>query len=349
MWRRLGNFETRVLGDEIRDTSIKQPVYVTSLPRSGTTIVTEMLENHPGLTSHHYSDFPNVWTPYWRNHLLQKSRREAPRVEERAHRDRIQISNDSPEAVEEVLWMHYFPGWIHEDRSHVLDSSHRNHAFDDYYQAHIQKLLTVRGSERYLAKGNYNIARLKYLLDLFPDARFLVLLRDPVSHIASLAKQHDLFLAADREDPRVSRQLAMSGHHEFGPGRRLVHFGDDKAVAAIRDCWARGLETEGWARYWAQTYDHLEKQLRDNEDLRKAVLLFRYEDLCEHSLEVIDSILSHCALEAGSFTAQRKEYEERLSEPDYYQPAFSEKELETIQAHCGPVLAALQKHCLNPV
>jgi hypothetical protein len=103
LWRRLGNLESQVLGEEIGNIDIDRPVYVTSLARAGTTIITEMLERHPNLTSHHYSDFPNVWTPYWRNHLLQQTRRTAPPVQERAHKDRIQVSNDSPEAVEEVL------------------------------------------------------------------------------------------------------------------------------------------------------------------------------------------------------------------------------------------------------
>ena len=87
---------------------VDRPVYIASLPRSGTTILTEMLEQHPDLTCHRYSDFPNVWTPYWRNYLLRENpdpvRRE---MRERAHKDRIEVSNDSPEAVEEVLWMSF--------------------------------------------------------------------------------------------------------------------------------------------------------------------------------------------------------------------------------------------------
>ena len=88
-----------------------------------TTIVTEMLERHPDVTSHRYSDFPNVWTPYWRNHLLQQTRREAPKAEERAHKDRIRVSNDSPEAVEEVLWMHFFRDIHDEAQNQVLEAS----------------------------------------------------------------------------------------------------------------------------------------------------------------------------------------------------------------------------------
>lgn len=349
LWRRLGNLETKILGDELAGIEIEAPIYVTSLARAGTTIVTEMLERHPDVTSHRYSDFPNIWTPYWRNDLLQKTRRETPRLQERAHRDRIRVSNDSPEAVEEVLWMHFFPGWHGGRQNQVLDGSRRDAGFDAFYRDHIRKLLAVRGARRYLAKGNYNIARLAYIRELFPDARFLVPLRDPVQHIASLAKQHTLFLRASEQDPRTPRQLAMSGHFEFGPGRLLVHFGDDRAANAIRACWFEGREVEGWARYWASTWRHLERQLNDDAELRAAVLLFRYEDLCRTSGPVIDALLGHCGLDAASFGTIRADYEQRLSLPNYYRSGFSDADLETIHRHCDGVLEDIRVHCQGPV
>jgi len=349
LWRRLGNLETSVLADEIGGIAIDRPLYVTSLARAGTTIVTEMLERHPDVTSHRYSDFPNCWTPYWRNHLLRATRRETPALQERAHHDRIQVSNDSPEAVEEVLWMYFFPG-AHDSRaSVVLGNSTSNPAFEDFYRAHVRKLLAVRGCSRYLAKGNYNITRLAYLRRLFPDARFVIPLRDPVHHIASLAKQHALFTSASAEDPRVARLLALSGHFEFGPQRQYVHCGDDAAAQAIGACWADGREVEGWARYWASTYSLLARQLEDSPGLPDAVLLFRYEDLCEHAEAVIDALLAHCGLDAGAFAETRAEFSQRLSLPDYYRPGFSEAETELIGTLCGPVLDRLGAHCLQAV
>lgn len=349
LWRRLGNLETRALADALEDVHVQAPIYVTSLARAGTTIVTEMLERHQDVTSHRYSDFPNVWTPYWRNDLLQKTRRETPRLQERAHQDRIQVSNDSPEAVEEVLWMHFFPDWHGRASDQVLDGSSPNLAFDAFYRDHIRKLLAVRGCSRYLAKGNYNIARLGYLLELFPDARFLVPLRDPAQHIASLAKQHRLFMAASRHDPRTPRQLAWSGHFEFGPRRNFVHFGDESAARSIRECWAGGREVEGWARYWAATYRHLFERLQAESELRTAVLLFRYEDLCRRSEPVIDAIFEHARLDTDRFGGLRAEYASRLSLPDYYDAGFSAAEAGLIRDHCSEVLQDLQAFCLEPV
>src|SRR3546814_3756590 len=75
-------------------------------------------------------------------------------------------------------------------------------AFAAFYSDHIRKLLWLRQGRRYLSKDNYNLGRLGGLIALFPDARFIVPLRDPVTHIASLMRQHALFSAAETRYPR---------------------------------------------------------------------------------------------------------------------------------------------------
>lgn len=347
LWRRLGDLESKVVREETEQWVVDRPIYITSLPRSGTTIVTEMLAQHPELTCHRYSDFPNLWTPYWRNYLLGKSRFQAPKKVERAHQDRIYVSHDSPEAVEEVLWMSFFSSRHDASASQLLDGRLRNGEFDRFYQQHILKLLAVRNANRYLAKGNYNISRIRYILALYPHAKFLIPVRDPVQQIASLMKQHDLFTGASRQDPRIPLQLALSGHFEFGPRRIPVNFGNPEVTRAIIDCWQHGREAEGWSRYWAETYQHVVGQLEEFPELRKACLLFRYEDLCTHSERLIDTILEHCELPQTGFESIRKEYISRLSPPDYYPINFSPDELRQIAHHCSPVNEKLSKFCEN--
>ena len=348
LWRRLGDLESRVVRQETEQLVVDRPVYIASLPRSGTTILTEMLEQHPDLTCHRYSDFPNVWTPYWRNYLLEKTRFHTHQKVERAHSDRIKVSNDSPEAVEEVIWMYFFSPLHDSALSHVLDGQSRNSEFELFYKQHILKLLAVRNSRRYLAKGNYNISRIRYILELFPDAKFLVPVRDPLNHVASLMKQHELFNRASQEDPRIPLQMAMSGHFEFGPRRMPVNFGETQATQAIIDCWQQGREVEGWARYWAGTYQHILDQLEEFPEVRKACLLFHYEDLCDHSARMIDTIVDHCELSENKFESTRKEYIDRLLPPDYYQTDFSLHDLRQIAHYCDPVNENLSKFCQNP-
>jgi hypothetical protein len=343
LWQRLGNVESRIVSQETGQLTVDRPIYVASLPRSGTTIVTEMLAQHPQLTSHRYSDFPNVWTPYWRNYLLQKSRTHTPKMTERAHKDRIQVNNDSPEAVEEVLWMNFFLSAHDAKMSNILDGDLRNSQFDRFYEQHILKLLAVRDAKRYLAKGNYNIARMRYILALYPDAKFVIPVRDPVQQIASLMRQHTHFTRASESEPRIPSQMAMSGHFEFGPQRIPLNFADPEATQVIIDCWQQGREVEGWARYWAESYQYILGQLEAFPEVRKACLLFHYEDLCANPASLIDSILEHCELSERDFEAIRTRYIGRLSPPDYYQVDFSPDDLRQIAYHCDTVNEKLSR------
>ena len=347
IWRRLADLESVIVRQETGQLLVDRPVYIAGLPRSGTTILTEMLAQHPDLTCHRYSDFPNVWTPYWRNYLLKKARIHRPKSQERAHQDRIEVSNDSPEAVEEVLWMYFFSSLHDANLSQVMDGQLRNGEFDRFYKEHILKLLAVRSANRYLAKGNYNLSRIRYILALYPDAKFLVPVRDPVHQVASLARQHALFTGASEEDPRIPLQMARSGHYEFGPQRVPVNFGNPEVTRAIIDCWQQGRETEGWARYWAETYQHIVGQLEAFPEVRKACLLFRYEDLCMHSPRLIDTILAHCELPEDGFETIRAEYISRLSPPDYYEVDFSPDDLRQITRQCGAVNEKLSEFCQN--
>ena len=98
----------------------------------------------------------------------------------------------------------------------MLDRQTSHPAFESFYRDHIRKLLRVRGGRRYLAKGNYNVTRLEYLLQLFPDARFVIPVRDPRWHIASLIKQHALFCPAARGTRRRSAICSGSGTSSSG-------------------------------------------------------------------------------------------------------------------------------------
>lgn len=328
LWRALGRFETSVLGDELVAVDIDRPLYITALARSGTTVLTEMLNQHPTVTSLRYADFPFVYTPYWRNYLAQRTQAERPTPQERAHQDRIKVTVQSPEAIEEVLWADFFADrHAPEVDQRLTEKTPANSAFDDYYRSFLRKLLLVRGRQRYLAKGNYNVSRIGYIKRLFPAARFVIPVRNPINHIASLMKQHKLFVAQQKADPRVRWQLGQSGHYEFGTDRTAIHMGDDDAARSIRTLWTNeDTEVEGWARYWKLIHDHIADWADDPQ-----VLIVNYERLCGDSDLQIRRILSHCELDADVFSEQLSHFSAHLTLPDYYEPPFSAREIATIE------------------
>jgi hypothetical protein len=329
LWQKLAALESLAYRAELDAIRIDRPIYVAGLARSGSTILLELLAGRPEVATHRYRDFPPVLTPlFWNRAFAHIYPKDAPPVE-RAHKDRILVTPDSPEAMEEVIWMRFFP-WIHDGgRSQVLGRDAGHPAFERFYKDHLRKILLVRGGRRYLSKGNYNLTRLGYLHRLFPDARFVVPVREPAWHVASLLKQHRLFCAAETRDPRILRHMRRVGHFEFGLDRRAVNVGDTARVQVIEALWAEGEEARGWARYWAMLYGFVLDQLAADPALAAAVLVVRYEDLCADAEATLGRVLAHAGLEVPA--AELAPLAARLSRPDYYRPAFTPEEQAAIE------------------
>ena len=334
---KLGALETRLLSDALVETRIEAPIYIAGLARSGSTLLLELLSSLPGVAAHRYRDYPGVYAPYLWNRYLDCTPQRASEPSERTHRDGISVTPESPEAFEEILWMAFFPR-LHDPRVNAVLDAHTTHSeFTAFYRDHLRKLLLVREGKRYLSKGNYNVTRLEYLLTLFADARFVIPVRDPVWHIASLMKQHALFCEGTRRNPRALSHLRRIGHYEFGLDRRPINAADDEAVQEIIELWARGAELEGWARYWTHIHAYLATVLERNPQLRRAALVVRFEELCRAPRETLSEVLEHCRLPLSAELLERAE--QRIRFPTYYAPHFNDQERALIQ-RCTAATAA---------
>jgi len=330
LWTWLGNMETHGLSDSLASIDVHQPVYIAGLARSGSTILLEILAQHPDLGAHRYQDYPMLFTPYlWNRYLAFTPQSEAKAVE-RTHRDGIYITPESPEAFEEVLWMAFFPDLHDPLKSAVLDGETHNPAFEAFYRDHIRKLLLVRGGRRYLSKGNYNVTRLAYLLKIFEDARMVLPVREPIWHIASLIRQHRHFCQGQKAHPRAVAHLQRVGHFEFGEDRRPINTGGNEQVAQIVSLWERGAEVEGWARYWACIHNYLADRLETDRRLRDAVMIVRHEAFCDDPIETMRAILAHCNLSADEDILRLTA--ERIQPAPSDQPGFfSDEDLDVIE------------------
>jgi hypothetical protein len=305
------------------------------LARSGSTILLEMIAAHADVATHRYRDFWYLHTPVWAAQATRRLPVQNAQPVQRAHGDGMMITPESPEAIEEMLWMEFFEDLHHPTVSNVLGSESENPAFERYYRDHLRKLLLVRGSRRYASKANYHLTRLAYLLKLFPDARFVLPIREPRDQIASLEKQHRLFSSAAEKYPRSLRYLDRVGHFEFGAHRRPINAGDPKTVEQILALWQDGEEVRGWARYWSHLYGFLADQLQSNRRLREAAFVVRYEDLCDDSEGLLSRLFAHCELEPAEHLIEH--YAPRLQRPHYYQPAFTSAEERMIEQETAAV------------
>jgi hypothetical protein len=183
---RLAALETRLLDERLAGRPLRAPIYISGLARAGTTILLEILSRHPAVATHQYRDYPLILVPYWWDRLLRHMETKTAPPRTRAHGDRIQVTPHSPEAMEEVIWMAFFENLHDEGVSNVLERGTENPAFAAFYREHIGKLLLARGAARYVSKANYNVTRFAYLQEIFPDARFVLPVRQPETHVVSL-------------------------------------------------------------------------------------------------------------------------------------------------------------------
>jgi hypothetical protein len=256
--RGLSDLEDRLMAPRFAGVEMEPPVFITALPRAGTTLLLEVVCADPAFVAHTYRQMPFVLCPLMWSRLTAGFQT-AGKPRERAHGDGLAVDYDSVEAFEEVIWRAFWPDHYLADRIRPWSAEDRDEddAFPDFLRRHARKLValarTRRGSEaprRYVSKNNANIARLAYLRRRFPEARVLVLFREPFGHATSLVRQHRNFLTTHRRDPFARHYMESIGHFEFGLALRPLDF----------DGWMRAGQAldpaapDFWCEYWIAAY-----------------------------------------------------------------------------------------------
>ncbi len=269
----VADIEDRLFSKQLAKYKVEQPVFITALPRAGTTLLLECFAQLPEFASHCYRDMPFVLIPcLWAQYSTMFQQEGTLR--ERAHGDGMMIDFDSPEALEEVLWKTFWSRH-YKGQSISVWQSENNEEFSDFFGSHIRKIMFLRDSQgtgkiRYLSKNNLNIARIPLLHRLFPDSIIVVPFRDPIHHAASLLEQHLKFSAIHQEDSFARQYMEAIGHYDFGLNLRPVNFDNWLEASSASDPESLAF----WLEYWVATYRHLLKDV-------DGVVLISYENLCD--------------------------------------------------------------------
>jgi len=326
-WLWLGDLESKALAPRISQVPVAKPIYICGLARSGSTLLHEVVASHPKVATHRIKDYPLVTTPFWWRSASSGNRPTEAR--ERPHRDKMMVTSESPDAIEEMLWIAFFPACHDPSSDNRLRSQDRSAAFDAYYLNHLRKLLLVENATRYAAKANYHVGRIEYLLRLFPDAKFVIPVRAPSGHVASLVRQHQWFSAGHRQSPRALAAMRHLGHFEFGLDRRPMNLGDSDRVQQILDAWAGGHEVRGWSYYWDMVYRYLADLLESDPAIRQASIVVRFEELCQTPAEILQRVLEHCELLNPGPIVEK--FAPAIRPPDYYPNPLTSEEMAIIQ------------------
>ncbi len=271
----LADLEDRVFARQLAQCKPDRPVFVTALPRAGTTLLLESLGKLPEFASHCYRDMPFVLVPCFWSRFSTRFRQSGG-SRERAHGDGMTIDFDSPESFEEVLWKTFWRRHYLSDRIMPWREDEDNEEFSLFFRNHMCKIVLLRRQQeapdaRYLSKNNLNVARAQMLRRLFPDSVMVVPFRHPLEHAASLLEQHRNFLHIHENDSFSAEYMRAIGHFDFGNNLRPVDFDGWFDRREPRDT----LSLAFWLEYWVATYRNL---LSESGDLLRFV---SYEALCE--------------------------------------------------------------------
>jgi len=287
----LSDMETKFLAGRWAEFRAMKPIFITSLPRAGTTITLEALHRLPGLASNTYRDMPFLFTPVLWDRLSATFRRRSP-DRERAHGDGLWVNEDSPEAFEEALWQKFYANKYSENRIALWHTRDVDTRFTQYLHDQMKKIISIRQplqpiDGRYLSKNNTNIARIDVLRVMYPDAFIIVMLRHPVEHAISMWRQHHNFVSQHAGDTFIEEYTADLGHYEFGPMHKLIAF---DGLRALID----GLRPESvdyWLAYWISAFEHLARQ--------QGIRLICYESLCESGTAGIAKLVEYLEIQAS--------------------------------------------------
>ena len=243
-----------------KDINNKSHVFITGLPRSGTTSLLNFLFSSHEYASLTYNNMPFILSPHFSKLFHKKNITK----KERLHKDGIDFDNNSPEALDEIFF---------DNNEEFV-----KHEIVNY----IQLILLSNNKTKYLSKNNLNYKRVDLIQSIFPNSIFLIPIREPLQHANSLLNQHLHFSQLQSEDHFIIRYMNYLGHHEFGlnhkPWNNPIHFSDSNNI-------------NYWIEQWCLFYELIYKKFQYYKNCHFVI----YEEL--HNPSYVEKILNKINLE----------------------------------------------------
>ncbi len=191
-----------------KDVKNLSHIFITGLPRSGTTSLLNFIYSSNQYASLTYKNMPFILSPHFSKLF---SKRNIPK-KERLHADGITFDINSPEALDEIFF--------NNDEEFI-----KNELIN-----YIQLILLSENKDKYLSKNNLNYKRIDLIQSKLPNSIFLISIREPLQHANSLLNQHLYFSQLQKKDDFIRRYMNYLRHNEFGLNHKSwnkpIHFND---------------------------------------------------------------------------------------------------------------------------
>lgn len=256
-------------------------IFISGLARSGTTSLLNHLNNQGNGHSLTYQDLPFLFMPNLSKRWSGQKKTSEPT--ERAHGDNILISEDSPEAIDEIFWKNQLRDKYIESKNLAIHELSENDLQE--YKNFIQLHLSKSKKTIYLTKNNNSIVRLNALMNQSVlDANFIFAIRNPFDHTRSLLKQHLQFSNLHAHDAFSLTYFNSLGHFEFGLNLKSFDLKNDTLNTQILAL--NPTQLDYWLVTWLNYYTYLFRQYSNRWTM------VDFMDLCKYPNEVMKSIHS---------------------------------------------------------
>lgn len=277
-------YETLVLRPQVDRISIDRPIFLISLPRSGSTMLQDILCTHP-LVAY----VTNAMHLFRESLCAAEILRKRWKLDARGERylgDSVEVEAGSPsDAV--VFWAELLQ-WD----AHDLGCGGRQ--VSDYSEEQVESIRTAvrrvlwcfeKENPRFFAKNPGLLTEILLLKDIFPNARFVHLVRDGRMCANSMCK---LYRLEQQQLAKLGsrRRRGTGGLQPFVPYPRMP-----KLRQYVEQFGPDDIRTT--AHLWADAVDYVYQ----NKDRLPSFHEVRYEDVLRNPKDEIDRILAFCELE----------------------------------------------------
>jgi hypothetical protein len=199
------------------------------------------------------------------------------------------------------LWLYADPGRSHDE----FDENDATDKVKRYIRNNFLKFQQQHGNRIIIEKSPHNILRIPYVRAIFPEARFLFIVRNPLSFISSVELKWQRPANGERIVQRLKSTPITQLHHYLN--RFLSQQWNNRILRRkYLSIWGprykgiqEDLKTEELltviARQWSRSSRKAERDLALFEDGQ--VLRLRYEDFVEDPISDMERICAHCRLE----------------------------------------------------
>ncbi len=311
----------------ITNKPIDRPVFPMGNFRSGTSLLEKVIADHPAVGGFTYASQVFPRSPY----LVGKVLRTFPSMDEPMLPIHLpnEVRSTSPYEAE-PLWRFCRNNYWTGCPTNVLDGEFSDPEFEQILHRTINKALHVQSATRFINKNPWNTLRIGYLARLFPDAKFLYIVRHPNRMVQSQLDLESVSALAWHDMPQFGERFS----DQFAPPRLFFR---TPAHADIVAAHARD-KALGTALSIVD-FDTLFDQEVEKAGLENKVLRLRYEDLVadfDASMQRVFSFLELAGPEADSVIASNTAHYVVRNRPERNRQApWSEAVTSTLQ----PMLA----------